>query len=102
MYICVCHGITDTQIRSCVVEGARTLGELSGELGVATQCGCCAESAAEVMQEVPGRPSPRSPRQCKLRCSRRRPSLRHPFETELLMKGDPQVICTSTRCLSKN
>ncbi len=52
MYICVCHGITDTQIRSCVVEGARTLGELSGELGVATQCGCCAESAAQVMQEV--------------------------------------------------
>ena len=52
MYICVCHGITDTQIRSCVEDGARTLGDLSGELGVATQCGCCAESAAQVMQEV--------------------------------------------------
>jgi bacterioferritin-associated ferredoxin len=52
VYICVCHGITDTQIRSCVEDGARTLDDLSGELGVATQCGCCAESAAQVMQEV--------------------------------------------------
>lgn len=53
MYICLCHGITDKQIRTCVVEaGARTLCDLSGQLGVATQCGSCADSACEVLLEV--------------------------------------------------
>jgi bacterioferritin-associated ferredoxin len=52
VYICLCHGITDTQIRSCVADGARTLCDLSGELGVATQCGNCANSACEVLREV--------------------------------------------------
>jgi bacterioferritin-associated ferredoxin len=52
VYICLCHGITDAQIRSCVAEGARTLCDLSGELGVATQCGKCANSACAVLHEV--------------------------------------------------
>jgi bacterioferritin-associated ferredoxin len=53
LYICLCHGITDNQIRACVVEsGARTLCDLSGQLGVATQCGSCAESACHVLVEV--------------------------------------------------
>jgi bacterioferritin-associated ferredoxin len=53
LYICLCHGITDKQIRTCVVEtGARTLCDLSGQLGVATQCGGCADSACEVLVEV--------------------------------------------------
>jgi bacterioferritin-associated ferredoxin len=52
VYICLCHGITEKQIRSCVAGGARTLCDLSGELGVATQCGNCANSACEVLREV--------------------------------------------------
>jgi bacterioferritin-associated ferredoxin len=52
VYICLCHGITENQIRSCVADGARTLCDLSGELGVATQCGNCAESAREVLRQV--------------------------------------------------
>jgi bacterioferritin-associated ferredoxin len=58
VYICLCHGITDTQIRSCVAGGARTLCDLSGELGVATQCGNCANSACELMREVLHAPPP--------------------------------------------
>ena len=52
MYICICHGITDTQIRSCVKEGARSLCDLSGRLGVATQCGSCAGQALELLNET--------------------------------------------------
>jgi bacterioferritin-associated ferredoxin len=52
VYICLCHGITDNQIRICVQAGARTLGDLSGKLGVATQCGSCAASACEVLNET--------------------------------------------------
>jgi bacterioferritin-associated ferredoxin len=52
VYICICHGITDSQIRSCVQDGARDLCDLSGQLGVATQCGGCAGHALEVLNET--------------------------------------------------
>ena len=55
MYICLCHGITDRQIRSCIESGARTLCDLSGELGVATQCGSCAGAACEMLDEAAAR-----------------------------------------------
>jgi bacterioferritin-associated ferredoxin len=59
VYICICHGITDHQIRSCVKEGARSLCDLSGRLGVATQCGSCASSAMHILDETlePRRPA---------------------------------------------
>jgi bacterioferritin-associated ferredoxin len=53
VYICICHGITDHQIRSCVKDGAaRTLCDLRGQLGVATQCGSCESSALQILQET--------------------------------------------------
>jgi bacterioferritin-associated ferredoxin len=52
VYICLCHGITDNQIRTCAQAGARTLADLSGTLGVATQCGSCAASACAVLDEA--------------------------------------------------
>jgi bacterioferritin-associated ferredoxin len=58
VYICLCHGITDNQIRNSVRAGARTLGDLSGTLGVATQCGSCAASACEVLDQALGSATP--------------------------------------------
>ena len=52
MYICLCHGITESQIRSCVMAGARTLCDLRGQLGVATQCGSCESQACELLDET--------------------------------------------------
>ena len=52
MYICLCHGITEDQIRTCVLAGARTLCDLRGQLGVATQCGACETQACEVLDET--------------------------------------------------
>jgi bacterioferritin-associated ferredoxin len=53
VYICICHGITDHQIRSCVKDGAaRTLCDLRGQLGVATQCGSCESSALQILRET--------------------------------------------------
>ncbi|MGZ5093704.1 MAG: (2Fe-2S)-binding protein [Burkholderiales bacterium] len=51
MYICLCHGITESQIRGCIERGARSLCDLQGELGVATQCGSCAEQASQMLDE---------------------------------------------------
>ena len=52
MYVCLCNGITDSQIRNAVDSGLRTLTELSGELGVATCCGRCADCAIDIISEA--------------------------------------------------
>lgn len=49
MYICICNAITDSQIKKAVENGATTLLDLEFELGVATGCGRCAESAMELL-----------------------------------------------------
>ena len=49
MYICVCNAITERQVRESVAAGASTLEYLLFELGVATCCGCCAETAQEYL-----------------------------------------------------
>ena len=45
MYICVCNAVTERQVRACVDAGATSLCDLQFELGVASCCGCCAETA---------------------------------------------------------
>lgn len=53
MYVCLCHNVTDSQIKHLVrTEGVSTLAELRGRLGVATQCGRCARCAREVLREA--------------------------------------------------
>ena len=52
MYICICNGITDRDIRSCVQQGACCMADLQRELGVATQCGRCANHAKELLPEA--------------------------------------------------
>jgi len=49
MYICVCNAITERQVRATVAAGAATLSDLQFELGVASCCGCCAETASEYL-----------------------------------------------------
>lgn len=52
MIVCVCRRISDHQIRHAVRDGAQTLECLQFELGVATQCGRCAECACQVLHEA--------------------------------------------------
>jgi bacterioferritin-associated ferredoxin len=52
MYVCVCKAVTDGQIRKAVDQGCCSMRELRNELGVATQCGRCAVSAREVLDEA--------------------------------------------------
>jgi bacterioferritin-associated ferredoxin len=49
MFICICNAITERQVKSAVADGALTLSDLQGQLGVATCCGCCAETASEYL-----------------------------------------------------
>lgn len=51
MYVCLCEGVTDHQIRRCVREtGVRNLRGLRRELGACGQCGKCAPEARAVIQ----------------------------------------------------
>lgn len=53
MYVCLCHQVTDDEIRRLVRDdGVHTLRELGERLGVATQCGKCAGCAREVLREA--------------------------------------------------
>jgi len=56
MYVCVCKGITDHQIKDAVYAGATSVGQLRKALGVASQCGKCLCSARELINET--RPAP--------------------------------------------
>jgi bacterioferritin-associated ferredoxin len=49
MFICICNAITERQVKQAVAEGAATLSDLQGQLGVAACCGCCAETATEYL-----------------------------------------------------
>ncbi|OJU88995.1 MAG: ferredoxin [Burkholderiales bacterium 66-5] len=47
MIVCVCHRISDREIARHARAGL-SFDEIQMELGVATQCGCCEQTAREV------------------------------------------------------
>ncbi len=49
MYVCLCHGVTDTQIENAIDDGATTMKLLSTELNVGTQCGKCCQTTKKVL-----------------------------------------------------
>lgn len=51
MYVCICKGITDTQIRAAVQDGASSLRDVRNTLGVASQCGKCSMLTRDIVRE---------------------------------------------------
>ena len=51
MYVCICKGITDTQIRAAVEDGASSMRDVRKTLGVASQCGKCSILTREILRE---------------------------------------------------
>ena len=49
MYVCVCHGVTERQIRKAADQGACTVAALEQTLGVGAGCGTCVPMAREVL-----------------------------------------------------
>ncbi len=52
MYVCLCKGVSDHQIRQTVEDGARSWREVQRETGCGTQCGKCAVQAKGITREV--------------------------------------------------
>ncbi|MCB1695021.1 MAG: bacterioferritin-associated ferredoxin [Pseudomonadales bacterium] len=54
MYVCLCKGITDTQIRAAIDAGASSLRDLRNTLGVASQCGKCGVLTRDIVRDSLG------------------------------------------------
>ena len=52
MYVCLCTGVTDNQIRDAVREGSTTVRRLRKQLGCTGQCGKCKQQVRELRDEV--------------------------------------------------
>lgn len=53
MFVCICNGVTDRQIRNAVEEGVvSTYRSLSKTLDVGTCCGKCKSCAKDVLREA--------------------------------------------------
>lgn len=52
MIVCVCRRVSDHEIRRAASEGAVSLECLQIDLGVAMQCGRCADCAERVLVEA--------------------------------------------------
>lgn len=50
MYVCICRAISERQIREVVHRGASSLDEVKCYLPVASCCGCCEDTARELVQ----------------------------------------------------
>ena len=50
MYVCLCKGVTDSQIREAVADGVTDFRSLRQNLGLANQCGKCGILAREIFQ----------------------------------------------------
>ena len=52
VYVCVCNGITDRQVRDVAAAGCRSVAELTMRTGAGAGCGSCLELAAQILEEA--------------------------------------------------
>lgn len=51
MYVCLCKGITDSQLREAIASGGNEFKRLKQELAVGSQCGKCVPVAMAILAE---------------------------------------------------
>ena len=52
MYVCLCEGVTDGQIREAIYDGCCSYRDVRNTLVVASQCGKCACLAKQVVRDT--------------------------------------------------
>jgi bacterioferritin-associated ferredoxin len=52
MYVCLCNGVTEREIRQVAEAGCRTVSELTMRTGCGASCGSCLEMATQVLEGV--------------------------------------------------
>jgi bacterioferritin-associated ferredoxin len=54
VYVCICNGVTERDIRHAVEAGCRTLPELTMRTGCGATCGTCLDTAAAILEDARG------------------------------------------------
>ena len=52
MYVCLCNGVSDRQIREAVDNGCGSIGELTMRTGCGANCGSCLDMAADMIAQM--------------------------------------------------
>lgn len=52
MYVCICHSVTDREIKRAVNRGVDSLPALQTQLKVGSCCGKCRDCARQVLNEA--------------------------------------------------
>lgn len=52
MYVCICNGVTDQDIRRAAEAGCRTMAELTMRTGAGATCGSCVDMATALLEET--------------------------------------------------
>ncbi|MBX2858390.1 MAG: (2Fe-2S)-binding protein [Cellvibrionaceae bacterium] len=52
MYVCLCRGVTDHDIRRAVLDGAQTIRAVRSATNAMTQCGKCACLTKSIIDET--------------------------------------------------
>ena len=51
MYVCLCNGVSDHDIRETIAEGACSVEEVAYCTGAGTKCGSCVSAVAKLLDE---------------------------------------------------
>lgn len=51
MYVCICNGVTDSQIRQAAANGCREVSELTMRTGCGATCGSCLDMATGLLDD---------------------------------------------------
>ena len=52
MYVCICNGVTDHQIREVAEAGCSSVSEMTMRTGAGASCGSCLNLLAEMIDDV--------------------------------------------------
>ena len=55
MYVCICNGVTDRQIREAAEAGCDSVSEMTMRTGAGASCGSCLGLVAELIDEARAR-----------------------------------------------
>jgi bacterioferritin-associated ferredoxin len=52
MYVCLCNGVTERDIRQTAAAGCRSMSELTMRTGCGAGCGSCVEAATALLEDT--------------------------------------------------
>ena len=52
VYVCVCNGVTDHEIREAAAAGCGSMAELTMRTGCGSNCGSCVDTAIRMLEDA--------------------------------------------------